>query len=269
MAAEPVLIVTGGGTGIGAAVCRAAVREGWRVVACGRRSEPIDRITRETGVEGRVLDAAEPDDVNRLVGSVLERHGHIDGVVTNAGIMRVGAVAETSLEDWNDTLRANLTGPFLVARAALPHLVASRGTLVGVSSIAALSVPGAAAAYATSKAGLTMLVKTLARDYGALGVRANVVCPGWVRTEMGDAEMTEFGTPLGLDVDAAYAEMTSLVPQQRAASAEEVAAAIVWLLGPESSYVNGAVLTVDGGTSLVDPGTVPFDFAVRPRRVPT
>jgi meso-butanediol dehydrogenase / (S,S)-butanediol dehydrogenase / diacetyl reductase len=96
-------------------------------------------------------------------------------------------------------------------------------------------------------------------------VRANVVCPGWVRTEMADAEMAEFGAPLGLARDAAYAEVTRLVPQGRPAEPGEVAGAVIWLAGPDASYVNGACLVVDGGTVLVDPGTVPLDFAVTPR----
>ena len=120
-----------------------------------------------------------------------------------------------------------------------------------MSSIAALRAPSAATAYAVSKAGLVMLVQSIARDFGGQGVRANVVCPGWVRTEMADAEMAEFGAPHGLDEDAAYAEVTRLVPQQRPAEAAEIASAVTWLAGPDASYVNGACLVVDGGT---DPG---------------
>jgi len=262
---RPVLVVTGGGTGVGAAVARSAASNGWHVVVCGRRKAPLDRVAEEAGVEAVVADAAEPAGVEQLVRVVLDRHGRLDGVVANAGVMRVGTVVDTSDNDWAETLRVNLTGPFLLARATVPHLMASKGTFVGVSSIAALQVPGAAAAYATSKAGLTMLVRSVARDYGGEGVRANVVCPGWVRTEMADAEMAEFGRALGTDPEAAYAEVTALVPQRRPARAEEVAAAVVWLLGPESSYVNGAVLTVDGGTTIIDAGTVPFDFSVTPR----
>lgn len=261
----PVLIVTGGGTGIGAAVARSAARSGWQVAACGRREAPLALVAREPGVEAIVTDAADPAGVDMLVRTVLDRHGRIDGVVANAGVLREGAVADTSDDDWAETLRVNLTGPFLLARATLPHLAAAGGALVGVSSIAGLQPPMAAAAYATSKAGLAMLVRSIARDYGGQGVRANVVCPGWVRTEMADAEMSEFGSTIGAGVEAAYAEVTTLVPQRRPGRAEEVAAAVLWLLGPESSYVNGAVLTVDGGTTTVDAGTVPLDFSVVPR----
>jgi NAD(P)-dependent dehydrogenase (short-subunit alcohol dehydrogenase family) len=154
---------------------------------------------------------------------------------------------------------------YLLARAAVPHLVAAQGTFVGVSSIAALRSSTGAAAYSVSKAGLISLVQSIARDFGPDGLRANVICPGWVRTEMADGEMAEFGEPFGLGVAEAYAAATELVPQRRAADPVEVARAVEWLAGAESSYVNGAVLVVDGGTILVDGGTVPFDYALTPR----
>jgi NAD(P)-dependent dehydrogenase (short-subunit alcohol dehydrogenase family) len=108
-------------------------------------------------------------------------------------------------------------------------------------------------------------VQSIARDFGPAGVRANVVCPGWVRTEMADSEMAEFGEPHGLTAEQAYAAATELVPQKRAGDPAEIAAAVMWLAGSESSYVNGATLVVDGGTILVDGGTVAFDYSLAPR----
>lgn len=265
MSESRVLVVTGGGTGIGAATVRRAAADGWTVVACGRRQAPLDVVAEQPGVEGLVADASTPDGIESLVSAVLERHGRIDGVVANAGIMRVGSVVQTSNEDWDDALRVNLTGPFLLAKATVPHLIASGGSFVGISSIAAIQVPGESVAYAVSKAGLSMLVRTIARDFAADGVRANVVCPGWVRTEMADQEMAELGEVIGADVEDSYRQVTSLVPQGRPGTADEIANAVVWLLGTESSYVNGSVITVDGGTTIVDAGTIPYDFAVHRR----
>lgn len=261
----PVLLVTGAGTGIGAATAALASGRGWQVVVCGRRREALESVAARTGATVRVVDVAEPGAVEDLVASVVGELGRLDSVVANAGVMAVGSVVETDPADWDAVLRTNLTSVYLLARAALPHLVAARGTLVGVSSIAALRSSMSAAAYSVSKAGLISLVQSIARDFGPSGVRANVVCPGWVRTEMADAEMAEFGAPYGLDVDAAYAAATGLVPQRRAADPAEVAQAILWLAGPEAGYVNGASLVVDGGTVLVDAGTVAFDFDLTPR----
>lgn len=262
---QRVLLVTGGGSGIGAAVAAAGTARGDRVVICGRRKDSLDRVAAETGAEPRVCDVSSAEAVADLVHGVVTTHGRLDGLVANAGVLRNGGVLDLSPEDWDVTVQTNLTSVFLLAKAALPHLIEARGALVGVASVAALRAPMGCAAYATSKAGLTMLTQTIAADYGPRGVRANVVCPGWIRTEMSDMEMGVFGEPHGIGREEAYEEVTRLVPQRRPGTSQEAAAAIMWLLGAEASYVNGAVLSVDGGTALLDPGTIPFDFQIRPR----
>jgi NAD(P)-dependent dehydrogenase (short-subunit alcohol dehydrogenase family) len=260
-----VMLVTGAGTGIGAAVARRAAGQGWQVVICGRRGTLLDQVAAGTGIRPVVADVTDQDAVAALVETAVTEFGRLDCLVANAGIMTVGTVLDVEPAAWELTMRTNLTSVYLLVRAALPHLIAARGSLVAVSSIAALRASSSAAAYAVSKAGLVMLAQTVARDFGAAGVRANVICPGWVRTEMADEEMAEFGGPLGLDTEAAYAEVTKLVPQGRPAEPDEVAAAATWLAGPEASYVNGACLVVDGGTVLVDPGTVALDFSLTTR----
>ncbi len=154
-----------------------------------------------------------------------------------------------------------------VAKAALPHLLRQRGAVVAVASVAALRASNQMGGYAVTKAGLAMLTQLLAVDHAHQGLRANVVCPGWTVTEMGDEEMAEFGASRGgLGVDEAYELATSLVPQRRAASAAEVAAVVCWLLSDAASYVNGAVIPVDGAGIAVDVGTVPYDPRVQIRR---
>lgn len=177
-------------------------------------------------------------------------------------------VGDLSDEDWEAVMRTNLTGPFLLLRAALPHLLDARGSVVAVASVAALRNGVANAAYATSKAALLQLCRSLAVDYGKAGLRANTVCPSWVRTEMADRRMSRFAEEARLGdggADAAYEEATRLVPAGRPGEPEEVAEAITWLLSPAASFVNGAVLTVDGGVTAVDPGTSAFDFSIAPR----
>jgi NAD(P)-dependent dehydrogenase (short-subunit alcohol dehydrogenase family) len=261
------MVVTGAGSGIGAAVAERAAHDGWQLTLAGRRRDRLDQVAARCAgrADVHVADVADPDAAGELVAAAVRRWGRLDCVVTNAGVMAAGTVLETEPAEWDRVLATNLTAAYLLARAALPALLDAHGSLVAVASIAALRAPSGSAAYAVSKAGLVMLAQTVARDFGGSGVRANVVCPGWVRTEMADEEMAAFGTPYGLDRDASYDEITRLVPQGRPAHAHEVAAAVTWLAGPDASYVNGACLVVDGGTVLVDPGTVGFDFTVTAR----
>ncbi|MDI2130108.1 SDR family NAD(P)-dependent oxidoreductase [Yinghuangia seranimata] len=258
-----VVIVTGGGSGVGAAVAEAATAAGARVVISGRRADALQAVADRTGALPCPGDVSRAEDVGTLIATALEYGGRIDGVVSNAGIMRPGSVLDVTPDDWDATLATNLSALYRLAREALPHLLAVKGAIVSVSSIAGLRAPAGSAAYAASKAGMIMLTQSLAVDFGRRGVRANVVCPGWVRTEMADEEMREFGGPDGLTVDESYEAVTRLSPLGRPGTAPEIAAAVVWLLSDGSSYVNGAVLTIDGGTTVVDPGTVPFDFHLR------
>jgi meso-butanediol dehydrogenase/(S,S)-butanediol dehydrogenase/diacetyl reductase len=254
-----VVVVTGGGTGIGAAVARQLANAGEQVVICGRRPEPLQAVADETGALAVVADVSAAAGAARVVAEAVSAFGRIDGLVLNHGIIRLGRVDELSEADWDDTLRVNLTGPFLLVRAALPHLLEARGAVVTVSSVAGLRASEAMAAYSASKAGLILLTQSLAVDHGPDGLRANAVCPGWTATEMADVEMAELGASRGISTEQAYRLATFSVPQRRPASADEAAAAICWLLSDAASYVNGAVLPVDGGSLVVDAGTLALD----------
>jgi meso-butanediol dehydrogenase / (S,S)-butanediol dehydrogenase / diacetyl reductase len=263
---QRVAIITGGGSGIGAAAARRLAGDGWRVVITGRRREPIAEVAADIGASALAADMSEPDQIEGVLSRVVSMHGQVDAVVLNAGVMRPGRVAELSVEDWRETMAINVTGPFLLARAALPLLLESRGAVVAVGSIGAVVTGPGSAAYGASKAALVRLVRSIAVDYGPQGVRANVVNPGWVRSEMADAEMDELGRAHNVDREAAYGLVTEHVPARRAAASAEVAAAIAWLLSSDAGYVNGAVLTVDGGTSIVGVGTLAFGTAPQPSR---
>ena len=259
------VLVTGGGSGIGAAVAATLAAAGSHVAICGRRADALRAVAEQTGALDLVCDVGDAQQVTGAVEAAADEFGQLDGLVLNAGVIAPGGVADLSPADWSAMVSANLTGAFLVARAALPHLRASRGAVVSVASVAALRAASGMGGYAATKAGLAILTQSLAVDHAHEGLRANVVCPGWTVTEMADEEMAAFGAERGVGVPGAYELVTALVPQRRPAQAGEVAAVVAWLLSDASSYVNGAVIPVDGSASAVDVGTIAFDPRVSVR----
>lgn len=252
----PSALIIGGGTGIGAAVARRM--DSWDVCVAGRRLEPVERVASAIGGLAVQADVSTPSGAGRAVDACLERFGRLDALVVSSGAGAGGAVLDQTLERWNHVIATNLTGAFLLCQEALPALLEVGGAIVTISSLAGLRADPASAAYCSSKAGLIMLTQCIALDYGPRGVRANCVCPGWVRTAMADGEMDSLAAARGIDRDGAYAVASAHVPARRPAQPEEVAEAVAWLASPAASYINGAVLAVDGGAAIVDAGTLAF-----------
>jgi NAD(P)-dependent dehydrogenase (short-subunit alcohol dehydrogenase family) len=251
-----VALITGGGTGIGTAIAKRFVAEGAKTCITGRRQEMLDKVA-QTLPPGTVRtcsgDVAKVGDVERMVATALAFDGRLDVVVNNAGIDPGGTVTDLDPELWRKVIEINLTGPFLVMKASIPHLIkGGGGSIINISSLGGLRCLPGMPAYCTSKAGLIMLTKQAALDYGRFKVRCNVVCPGATRTEMLEEALSPLTQTLRTDVDGVFKCISSNVPLHRVAAPDEVSGGCVFLASDDSSFMTGSVLLLDGGASIVD-----------------
>ena len=236
-----VVVVTGAGSGIGAATARRFADEGAMVALAGRRRDKLDEVA--TGLEAartlvQVTDVAERAAVEALIEATVARFGRLDVLVNNAGVASFGPFADASWDDWHRTMTVNVDGVVFGCRAALPHLLKDGGSIVNVSSLSGLGGDWGLAFYNASKGAVTNLTRALALEYGGRGVRVNAVCPSLTTSEM-SAPLAEDKTMMERFADR--------IPMGRAARAEEVASVIAFLASEDASFVNGVNLPVDGG----------------------
>jgi NAD(P)-dependent dehydrogenase (short-subunit alcohol dehydrogenase family) len=257
-----VALITGGGTGIGASIAERFAAEGAKVCITGRRVEKLKEVLKGLPAGAGVScagDVTDPRAVERIVSTVIDWGGRLDILVNNAGITTTGAVADVDLAVWRETIDVNLTGPFFMMRASIPHMIrGGGGAIINIASVAGLRCPPEFAAYSSSKAGLIMLSQQAALDYARFSIRCNIICPGWVRTAMSEHDMDQLAAMIGTDREGAFARVVKGVPQGRVADPREIASVCAFLASEDASYMTGAVLVADGGSVVVDAGMVAF-----------
>jgi NAD(P)-dependent dehydrogenase (short-subunit alcohol dehydrogenase family) len=238
--ARKTLLLTGASRGIGHATVKRFSSAGWRVISCSRQPFPED-CPWEAGPEDHIqLDLASPDDTMRAVDEIKARvNGRLDALVNNAGISPKGPEGErlntltTSLRDWGKVFHVNFFASVVLARGLFDELVAAQGAIVNVTSIAGARVhPFAGAAYSTSKAALAALTREMAADFGPHGVRVNAIAPGEIETAI---------------LSPGTEKLAETIPLRRLGRPEEVARTIYYLCTPESSYVTGVEIEINGG----------------------
>lgn len=244
------VIVTGAGSGIGRAAALTFAAQGDRVVVADLNTDGADAVVKEIEQAGGTAvavsgDLSEQAVVAQVTATAVDRFGGVDVLVNNAGIMdSMSALADVSDDEWERVIRVNLTAPFMLARAVLPHMLAAgHGAIVNTASEASLRGSAAGTAYTASKHGIVGLTKSLAVMYRKNDIRANAICPGGTATAISvEADRTAHG-PAAIG--------PHFINLGRVSQPEEQAAAILFLASAAASNINGAVLPVDDGWSAV------------------
>jgi len=239
-----VVLVTGGGAGMGQAIAERFHADGDSVAILEIVPERLEDTHARLGDErflGILGDVASEADVQRAMAEVVARFGRIDVVCNNAGTLREGSAHTATLEEWSRVIGVNLTGPWLVCRAAIPHMLEQgKGVIVNTASSSAFVGGGGDISYTASKHGVVGLTRQLAVEYGKLGIRVNAICPGPTATPM-----TEVNRPA--EGPGPYDDFIASMPAARWALPEEMAKLVFYLASDDADYVHGAAWTIDGG----------------------
>jgi meso-butanediol dehydrogenase/(S,S)-butanediol dehydrogenase/diacetyl reductase len=249
-------LITGGGTGIGAAIAKRFVADGAKICITGRRESVLKEVAKSMPPDMVSICAGDVSnfaDVERMVDTAVKMQGKLDVLVNNAGIDPGGTVTDVEIDQWKQVIEINLIGSFLAMRASIPHMIkAGGGSVINISSLGGIQCLPGMSAYSTSKAAINMLTRQAAVDYGRHKVRCNAVCPGAVRTEMLESALTPLTEVIKTDVDGVFDCIASNVPLGRVAAPDEISGLCSYLASDDSSFMTGSVVLIDGGSAVVD-----------------
>lgn len=236
------VLITGGGTGVGADLARGFAAAGAEVVVAGRRMEPLEAVAGPIGARAITADVTDEAGITALFAEA----GPVEIVIANAGASASAPFARTTLADWNAMLAVNMTGVFLTFREGLRQMP-GWGRLICVASTAGLKGYGYVAPYVAAKHGAVGLVRAIAQEVARTEVTANALCPGFLDTEMTERSIDNIVAKTGRSRDQALAALTAGNPQKRLVQPAEVTAAALWLCAPGAEGINGQAIAIAGG----------------------
>lgn len=238
-------LVTGAGSGIGKGMATGLAEARAKVALAGRNMEKLENAAAEMTASGLdavplQVDMAQPDSISNLVEAVVKEFGRIDFLFNNAGIIHRAPAEEFPIKEWEEMIKVNLTGPFLLSQAVARHMIEKgiKGSIVNTSSLIAVFGGVTVPAYAATKGGLTQLTKSMCNDLAKYGIRVNAIGPGWVKTEMTDAVQNN---------PERFQAISARIPLGRWADPYDLAGLAVFLASEASAYISGQVIFIDGG----------------------
>ena len=239
-------VVTGGGSGIGAAIAKSLVDAGASVTIIGRNADKLSGVAKQIGAAQQVADVTDREQVAAAFAAAAAELGVVDILVNNAGAAEAVPFAKMQDELWDKMIAVNLTGVYNCTRAVTgPMLAAGAGRIINVASTAALTGYAYVTAYSAAKHGVLGLTRSLALEFARKGITVNAVCPGYTNTEIIDSALQKIVSSTGRTLEQALADIVKSNPQGRLVEPEEVAATVTWLCQQES--ITGQAISIDGG----------------------